>query len=132
MHSMMKSVALVIASAVLLLAGCSKSSQITKAGNTTSLIDWGVVELSANTPKHLSLGEGKDCTVTAILLADGKLEVKIETKEKLAGAQLPPGIPARTPRESTRTQTMTVPATGELMVSVGQRPVRFTPKFIAP
>jgi len=128
---MIKSVALIFAASSLLLVGCSKSSQIPKAGKTTKLIDWGIVELSASGPKHLSLGEGRDCTVTAISLAGGNLEIKIETKEKLAGAEMPPGVPAGTPMMSTKTQTMTVPSNVELIVSVGQRPVRFTPKFTA-
>jgi len=128
---MIKFVALCYGVSALLLAGCGKSSQTTKTGDATRLIDWGVVELSANIPKRLSLGEGKDCAVTAVALADGKLEIKIETKEKLAGAEVPPGLPAGTLVESTKTQTMTVPSAIGITVSVGQTPVRFTPKFRA-
>jgi hypothetical protein len=128
---MIKSFAPVLAASILLLAGCSKSSHVATANAPAAVIDWGVVELSANTPKHLSLGEGKDCTVTATAFSSGDLQITIETREKLVGMELPPGVPAGTSVESTRTQTMTVPAGVEILVSVGQQPIRLKAIFKA-
>jgi hypothetical protein len=67
----------------------------------------GVVELSAKTPKHLSL-DGKDCTLTATPLADGKLSVVIETQIVADGKNTPrvrPGTPARAPNSKPRIDT---------------------------
>ena len=128
---MIKSVALLLAASTLLLAGCSKSSPARRAGDPSNLVDWGVVELSANVPKHLSLGAGKDCTLTAASLPSGDLQIKIETKEKLSGAGLPPGIPVGSRVESTTTHTTTVPAGVEIVISVGHTPVRLKAKLKA-
>lgn len=38
--------------------------------------DLGVVEFTANTPQHFSLGDGKGCTITGKPLPDG-IEVKV-------------------------------------------------------
>ncbi|HWI58800.1 MAG TPA: hypothetical protein VNZ22_16360, partial [Bacillota bacterium] len=116
---------------ILLFAGCAKDHRIAK-GDPTGLIDWGRVELSVNTPKRMSLGEGKDCTFTAVSAANGNLEFKIETKEKVASGEMPPGalppkLPPGTPVEITKTSTGTVPSGVQVFISVGQRRVRFTP-----
>jgi hypothetical protein len=124
---MLKTATLVLAITILPLAGCGKNPSITKGRGPTDVIDLGVVELSANTPKRLSLGEGKECTLTAVSVANGNLQIKMETKEKLAGGDLPPGMPAGTPVERMQTATMTVPNGVWLLTSIGQRPLRFTP-----
>src|SRR6476646_9058061 len=59
------------AACILLLAGCNKSSAVKSGDADTQVTDWGVVEVTASTPTHLQL-EGKDCTLTATPLADGK------------------------------------------------------------
>ena len=113
----------------MLLAGCNKVSHITKAGESANLTDWGMVELAANTPKHLSLGEGKDCTLTATVLASGNLQIVIKSEDKPADGQTPPGVPVGTPVELT--QTMVVPSGVEMAGYVGHKLVRFTPKLKA-
>src|SRR5436309_5579853 len=80
-HNMKKSISLIFAIGALLLTGCNKTPTAASApGNPT---DWGVVEFSVNTPKHLSLADGTDCTLTTTLLADGKLQIVIKFAEKL-------------------------------------------------
>ena len=62
--------------------------------------DLGVVELSERTPKHLSLGEGKDCVLTMTILADGNLKLVFTSESEtsdglptriLGGGTFPPG-----------------------------------------
>jgi hypothetical protein len=118
---MKKSIAIVFAAGVLLLPGCSKLS-------SSNLTDWGVVELTAKTPKHLSL-EGKDCTLTATPLADGKLAVLIETEVDADGKNYPevrPGTPVRL------TEHTIFPPNLEIVSSVGPKLVRFTLKLKTP
>ncbi len=117
---------------ILFLAACDRDRGTARQSDSTNLVDWGVVELSVSTPKRLSLGEGKDCTITAVSATNGHLEIRIETKEKIAGGDLPPGVPLGTSLESTKTMTMTVPSGGQLMTSIGLRPVRFTPILKGP
>jgi hypothetical protein len=118
---MKNTIVIVFAASVLLLPGCSKPS-------SSNLTNWGVVELSANTPKHLSL-EGKDCTLTATPLADGKISVFIETEIDANGKNTPgvqPGTPARL------TLHTIFPANVAIISSVGPKLVRFTLKLKAP
>jgi hypothetical protein len=126
---MKNTLALLFAVNILLLTGCTSAYHVTKTGGFTKLTDWGTVELSANAAKHLSLGENQDCTVTATLLASGDLQVVIKSEGKLADAQTPTGVPPGTPVETT--QAMTVRSGVEIVVYVGQKLVRFTPKFKA-
>ena len=95
------------------------------------LIDWGVVELSTNTPKHLSLGDGTDCTLTTTLSADGKLTIAIKSKGKTTAQDNIPGLPVGTPLHLTQTMTVTS-GTPILGCYVGSKLVRFTPKLQAP
>ena len=131
-----------VVSLIVSLAGCSKKSPTTSANvlsttlsatNATpaGMIDWGVVELSTNTPKHLSLGDGADCTLTAALTADGKLKITIRSKGKTTAEDNIPGMPVGTPTQLI--QTMTVASgTPILGCYVGRKLVRFTPKLQAP
>jgi hypothetical protein len=98
--------------------GCNKSSPPAK------LTEWGVVELSSDAPKHLSLGDGNDCTLSATSLPDGKLQIVIKTKEKLAKGETPAGFPVGMPVEETK--TMTVPSGEAITCYVGHKLVRFT------
>jgi hypothetical protein len=125
---MLKTITFIFA-CILLLVGCGKDQPIGKGNDPMGLIDWGVVELSVNTPKRLSLGEGKDCILTAISSDQGKLQIKIETKtmEKLVGKDLPPGAADGTLVESIKTVKATVSSGVQVVMSAGQRPVRFTP-----
>ncbi len=128
-------------SLIVSLAGCSKTSHTTSANtlsttiSTTNalpgMIDWGVVELSTNTPKHLSLGDGADCTLTTTLSADGKLKITIRSKWKTTAEDNIPGMPVGTPTQLI--QTMTVASgTPILGCYVGRKLVRFTPELRAP
>jgi hypothetical protein len=126
---MVKSLALVLGTSALLLVGCGKTSHGPRAGDPKNLVDWGVVELSVNAPKHLRLGPGKDCLVSAVPLSGGDLQITIQTKEQLAHAELPPGAPAGSRVESTTTQTTTVPPDVEIVISVGSTPVRLKAEF---
>ena len=115
---MKNTIVIVFAASVLLLPGCSKPS-------SSNLTDWGVVKLSAMTPKHLSL-DGKDCTVTATPLADAKLSVFIETQIDADGKNTPgvqPGTPARW------TLHTIFPADVEITSSIGPKLFRFTLKL---
>jgi hypothetical protein len=127
-----KFIALMLAAGTL-WAGCSKVSTTTTADGSTHVTDWGMVELAANTPKHLSL-EGKDCTLTATTLGDGKMQIIIKTKteEKLPKAEMPPGVPAGTRVETTHTLTMAVLSGAEIHINVDQMQVCFTPELKAP
>ncbi|MPN44947.1 hypothetical protein SDC9_192514 [bioreactor metagenome] len=114
---------LILMSALLLLAGCGKQQARI---SLERVVDWGLLELSLNTPKTLSLGEGKDCTLTVVSVSDGNLQIRIETREQLAENELPPGSDPGTPIESVNTLTTTVPAGVQVVISEGKRTVRFT------
>jgi hypothetical protein len=45
--------------------------------------DLGVVELKPDTPKHVSLGKGKECTITATVLTNGLLQIKLAYESKV-------------------------------------------------
>src|SRR5881394_3652270 len=45
--------------------------------------DLGVVELKPDAPKHVSLGKGKDCTITATVLTNGLLQIKLAYESKV-------------------------------------------------
>jgi hypothetical protein len=94
-----------------------------------NLVDWGVVEFSASTPKHLSLGNGKDCTVTARPLVNGDLQLTIETGENLRGGMATREGTIQVPMQMSQSQTMSVRAGVEIIAVVFQTPVRFIPKF---
>jgi hypothetical protein len=152
-HIMRISHYITISAAILaagLFIGCSKSpskAAASKMSHTTSanalsttisttnasaaLIDWGVVELSPNTPKHLSLGDGADCTLTTTLSADGKLAIAISSKGKTTAEDNIPGFPVGTPTKLTQTMTVT---SGTKIIScyVGSKLVSFTPELQAP
>jgi hypothetical protein len=107
------------------------STTISTTNALAGMIDWGVVELSPNTPKHLSLGDGADCTLTTTLSADGKLIIAIGSESKTTAEDNIPGMPVGTPMHLT--QTMTVASgTPILGCYVGSKLVRFTPKLKAP
>jgi hypothetical protein len=114
---------LILMSAVLLLAGCGKQQARI---SLERVVDWGLLELSLNTPKTLSLGEGKDCTLTVVSVTDRNLQIRIETREQLADDDIPPGSEPGTPIESISTLTTTVPAGVQVVTSAGKRSVRFT------
>ena len=127
-HSMTRTIRLIFAVGILFLAGCRKQSPVAMTGGA-NLVDWGVVELSASTPKHLSLGNGKDCTVTARPLANGDLQISIETGETLRGGVNSSQGPIQVPMQMSQSQTMSVRAGVEIIAVVFQTPVRFIPKF---
>jgi hypothetical protein len=114
-------IALMVLLSTLFATGCNKSSAPTK------LTEWGVVELSADTPKHISLGDGKDCALSATLLTDGNLEIIIKTTEKLAKEETPAGFPIGIPVEETK--TITAPAGQQVTGYIGHKLVRFTPQL---
>ena len=93
--------------------------------------DWGVVELSVNTPKHLSLTDGTDCTLTTTLLADGKLQIVIKSAEKLTEKDTSPGGPPAGTAVQT-IQKMTVSSGVGISGRVGHQMLHFTPKIITP
>jgi hypothetical protein len=51
--------------------------------------DLGVVELRADMPKRILLGDGKDCTITATLLTNGLLQMDVAytAKEEVVKGQ---------------------------------------------
>jgi hypothetical protein len=122
---MMKALMLpAFASGMLLLAGCHKPSPTTTMTAPFQMTDWGVIEVVASTPKHLKL-EGRDCTLTATPLADGKFAVVIET-DSTDASDTPPGLPPGTSVHTRSKSNMTLPGNVECMCSVGHKPVRFT------
>ena len=107
------------------------STTISTTNLLAGMIDWGVVKLSPNTPKHLSLGDGGDCTLTTTLSADGKLIIAIRSKRKSTAKDNIPGMPVGTPLQLTQTMTVTS-GTPILGCYVGDKLVRFTPELQAP
>ena len=107
------------------------STTISTTNALPGMIDWGVVKLSPNTPKHLSLGDGADCTLTTTLSADGKLIIEIRSKGKTTAKDNIPGLPVGTPLTLTETMTVTsgTPIYG---CYVGDKLVRFTPELQTP
>ena len=114
------------AASILLLAGCNKSAPVSNGDAPIQVTDWGVVEVAASTPTHLQL-EGKDCTLTATPVADGKFAVVIEGDLGVTDTNSPPGVPPGTPIHTT--QNMIVPGNVACTCSVGHKPVRFTLKL---
>jgi hypothetical protein len=115
-----------LAAGILLLAGCDKPSSATTGSAPIQALSWGVVEVAASTQTHLSL-EGKDCTLTATPLTDGKLAVLIEGDFRVAGTNAPPGVPPGTPIHTT--QNMILPANVEVLCDVANKMVRLTLKL---
>src|SRR5947209_6723751 len=64
--------------------GCSTASR----NQSAKMRDLGVVELSPNVPKHVSLGHGKDCVVTLAVLPDGDYQMNIFTETKTADGKI--------------------------------------------
>jgi len=121
----MQRIALLFASSALALASCHKAPNNT----STNVTQWGEVELSPDTPKHLKLAEGNECALTATMLADGNLQITIATEEDLEPGQTPPGMPPGRRVRTQVTETMAVPAGKEITVPVRQKLVRFTPQL---
>jgi len=94
--------------------GCSKRT------TDNSMKDLGVVELQENTPKHLSLANGKEVTLTTTLLQDGKLEFVFKSESKSAL-----GVSRRTE------QKFEAPAGKKIMTSVDGVVISFTPTLKA-
>jgi RNA polymerase sigma factor (sigma-70 family) len=107
------------------------STTISTTNALPGMIDWGVVKLSPNTPKHLSLGDGADCTLTTTLSADGKLIIAIRHEGKTTAKDNIPGMPVGMPLHFIDTMTVTsgTPIYG---CYVGDKLVRFTPELQAP
>jgi len=77
----------------LFAVGCSESPsepavQATNVRQVSSLPadmptkDLGEVELTAQTQKRVSLGDGKDCVITPTVLADGNLQMDLSVERK--------------------------------------------------
>jgi hypothetical protein len=112
---------------ILLFSACGKTPAV-QVGGPNKFTDWGVIEVVPGTPKHLQV-EGKDCTLTATPLADGKFAVVIEGDFDVTGKNAPAGVPAGLPIHTTLNTTL--PGNVECLFSVGQKPVRATLKLKA-
>lgn len=111
-NRMKKFIALAFAASTLLFSGCNKSASLTSGGIPSNFADWGVIELSASNPRHLSL-DGTERVFTGTPLADGNVALFIET-------------------ESTRqTVNMIVPPNVQYSCYVGDKAVRFILKMKA-
>jgi hypothetical protein len=124
---MIKLLALLFTVSALFAVGCSTHSPADKGNDSTNSTDLGIVNLTANKPKHVNLGDGKNCTLTAAFLDHDHLQVAIATDVKLAQGDTPPGMPAGTPVK--QIQTMNVPSGREITVFVHHKKVRFTPNL---
>src|SRR5262245_60499024 len=78
----------VVVLVVLLSAGCSTTPHQASSGScpapTTEL---GVVELSARTPKIVSLGVGTNCTITPTLLLGGDVQLELAVETPIADSK---------------------------------------------
>jgi hypothetical protein len=117
------------AAGILLVSSCSKAPAVRVGSAPNPVTDWGVLAMVPGTPKHLQV-EGKDCTLTATPLADGKFAVVIEGDFDVTGKNSPGGVPAGMPIHTTLNTT--IPANVECVFSVAQKPVRATLKLKAP
>jgi hypothetical protein len=99
---------------VFLAVGCSRMSAVEETEVRQSfgipadmpLKALGVVELRVGTPKRVTVDSGKDCTFTAIVLTNGRVDlnmlyesrgevldgVKTESYSERSGTVLPPGL----------------------------------------
>jgi len=79
--------------AALVAAGCSKSSsgpkvratnsqQVSSAPADMPTKDFGEVEFTAQTPKRVSLGDGRDCVINPTVLANGALQLDMSVERK--------------------------------------------------
>jgi hypothetical protein len=93
---------------------CSKSP------DNKPVKDLGVVELLESTPKHLSLAEGKEVTLTTTTLPDGNLEFVFKSESKTAL-----GVPTQVE------QKFSAPAGKRIMTSVDGVVISFTPTLKA-
>ena len=75
------------------VAGCSRTSaeearlrRELSIPARMAMKNLGVLELRADTPKRVSLGPGKDCTVTATVLTNGLLQMNLAYEAKVEKA----------------------------------------------
>ena len=61
------------------------ASDIKAPPTPTGVTDLGVVELSGQAPNRLDLGEGKECVVNTIVLADGQLQMVFTFESEIDG-----------------------------------------------
>ena len=135
LHTMKKHISLLLVAVISLMLGCSKAPHDTNnAVGHDSLTDWGLIEFSEGTQKHLALNDGRDCTLTATALADGNFQVIIETDRKAtAEDQAPPGQPKFPVGSSVHlSQTVTIPGGEAITSHVDNRLVRFGVKLKTP
>lgn len=51
-------------------------------------VDLGEVELTASTPKRVSLADGKECVITPTLLADCSIQMDLAVESKAADGKM--------------------------------------------
>jgi hypothetical protein len=133
-------ISILLVTTISLLLGCSKASHGTNTSvpkrsvAADSLTDWGMIEFSEGIPKHLTLNDGRNCSLTGTTLSDGNLLVNIETDKKAtAEDQVSPGQPTFPVGTSIHlSQTMTIPFGEEISSYVDHKLVRFGAKLKIP
>jgi hypothetical protein len=84
---------------VMLAVSCSKASselagepknvrQVSSLPADMPTVDLGEVELTASTPKRVSLADGKECVITPTLLADGSIQMDLAVESKAADGKM--------------------------------------------
>ena len=116
---------IIITAAVLVaifMVGCSKSPSKLADMPAPTPTNFGVVELSENTPKHLSLGTNRDCVVTAQPIGGGTIKIAVTTQVTNADG---------TVKQIYLPKTVYVPGQA-VSFTVDDVPVRLTPKITTP
>jgi len=104
----------------LLSAGCSTTPRQASSGSCPApTVELGVVDLSAHLPKIVSLGVGRNCTITPTSLPGGDVQLELAVEDPIADSK------------ATRlSQTRFIASPGKHhTVSVGELLVGLTPKL---
>lgn len=130
---MKQNIVLLLAVGTCFLIGCKKQTSSTTTNSAQvatlpdSVTDWGVLAFSENTPQHLKLKDGRDCTLTAVSLTDGKFQVTIKTKTKASVGNSPSFVSAGKVAEIT--ETIRFPSSRTFYGYVDDQLVKFTAKL---
>ena len=97
--------------AFMLTVSCSKSP----IPPNVKVQDLGKIELTTQTPKHVSLGEGKELVITTTLLPDGSIQLKCAFEPKTV--------------DGINYLEITMHSGKHVVANLGGRLVGFTPKL---
>ena len=101
--------------AIMFAVSCSKSPLPPNA----RVQELGEIELVAQTPKRVSLGEGKELVIVTTVLPDSRIQLDVDVEPKPTDGKIPPFKHGQ----------FTMRSGDHVEASLGDRFVRFIPKL---